>query len=227
LWFRLAATHRFIHVSSIGVLARSHEGQGTHRMKDTVLIECDELLGGFVQRLSSDELRHAASKPPAEALFDLACNLAQRGFFNASRRALERGRTSVRASISDMKDERTGSGDTSYLAALENVEAVARLAETFVFERLEALRVAASAQSPDPQACSAVAAPLPDQPSFSVAKEAMPWSRSLSLAKGATRKVARRLPPSTKAQLRVLWRMLSANDHSIPDQPAPREGLET
>jgi glycosyltransferase involved in cell wall biosynthesis len=161
LWFRLAATHRFIHTSTMGVLARSHEDQGTRRMKDTVLIECDELLGGFVECLSSDELRRGASKAPAEALVGLAYSLAQRGFFGASRRALAVARSSVRESITDLIS--TGNLNGSHLAALEDVEGAIRVAEPFASERLEKLYVAAFAQRAEAQGTNGVRAISHDQ----------------------------------------------------------------
>jgi Glycosyl transferase family 2 len=217
LWFRLAATHRFIHTSTIGVLARHHEGQGTRRMKDTALVECDEMLSGFVERLSSEELRRGASKPPAEALFGLAHNLGHRGFFNASRRALALAHSSVQASISNLRDERSVNPDAPQLAALENVEGVIRLAEAFALERVEAFRLAAST-SAKPQAVTTVTAASPDQLDTSP-EQAVPVSpqspdhQALSIFAATSH----RLLGSVKAQLRRLWRIFSTRGRSIPD----------
>jgi glycosyltransferase involved in cell wall biosynthesis len=99
LWFRMARTHRFIHMTTSFVFARSHENQGTQRLKDIVLWECDRLLAGFVENLTSQELYLGAAKNPAAALLEMSDNFRRRGFIQAAKRATELAYYSIYSSI--------------------------------------------------------------------------------------------------------------------------------
>lgn len=87
LWFRMAAKFRFVFLPEVLVKARSHPEQGTRKMADTVLTECNALLGGFVDGLPAGELQAGSGRAPAVAYALLCRNLRQRGFFDAARRA--------------------------------------------------------------------------------------------------------------------------------------------
>lgn len=89
LWFRLAARYKFVHIAAMLVKARSHENQGTVRMKDTVLEECNALLAGFVARMSEAELTRGSGKALGPAYLEVASNLRKRGFEIAAQEAEE------------------------------------------------------------------------------------------------------------------------------------------
>ncbi len=79
LWFRLAATYRFIHLPQVLVKARSHHEQGSVRMASTASAEINALLSRFVASLSEDELRHTGLTV-AEAYATIAASMWRRGF---------------------------------------------------------------------------------------------------------------------------------------------------
>ena len=91
LWFRMASTLRFVHQPVTLVKARSHPEQGSLHLAELALQECDELLKGFVGKLSEAEVRQDASVSLAEGYFRLAHNLVGRGFLAAGVHATELG----------------------------------------------------------------------------------------------------------------------------------------
>ncbi|NDG49626.1 MAG: hypothetical protein EBY30_11435, partial [Rhodospirillales bacterium] len=134
LWFRLAKTWRFVHLPELLVRARAHPAQGTHRMKDIVLDECNSLLGGFALELDDAELSRASSRSPACGRLELAENLRDRGFLGAARQAL----AGLRVNLPDDRDladalealtlERWRLLNEAVLAAEQQVTAQAELA---------------------------------------------------------------------------------------------------
>jgi glycosyltransferase involved in cell wall biosynthesis len=98
LWFRMASTMRFVHQPVILVKARSHAEQGTLRLSELVLKECNALLAGFVEQLSPSEVCTGDARSLAGGYFQLAANLERRGFVEASERADELGRAHLAGS---------------------------------------------------------------------------------------------------------------------------------
>ena len=92
LWFRMAATERFVHHPGILVQARAHAEQGTHKLKDLVLVECNTLLAGFVEHLSPEEVARGSGLAGLAGYFLVAADLARRGFEQAATRTAELGR---------------------------------------------------------------------------------------------------------------------------------------
>lgn len=80
LWFRMAEKYRFQHIPEVLVKARSHVNQGSVRMADTALRECNALLSGFVQGLTHSELMAATKLLPAVAYAKIAASFLYRGF---------------------------------------------------------------------------------------------------------------------------------------------------
>ena len=87
LWFRMAGSYQFVHVPNLLVKARHHAEQGTIKMGSIALVECDELLTGFVERLSDAELEAAMHSSISLAYAHISASMHHRGFFNAARRA--------------------------------------------------------------------------------------------------------------------------------------------
>jgi glycosyltransferase involved in cell wall biosynthesis len=87
LWFRLAEQYRFVHVPKLLVKARQHAEQGTITMSGIALAECDELLTGFVEKLSEVELTASTGGPISLAYANVAASMRSRGFSNAARTA--------------------------------------------------------------------------------------------------------------------------------------------
>lgn len=87
LWFRMAGKYRFTLLPDILVRARSHPEQGTRKMGDTVLTECNALLTRFIDNLSPAELKDGRDVTPAVAYAQLSRSFSERGFNRAARRA--------------------------------------------------------------------------------------------------------------------------------------------
>lgn len=85
LWFRLANNYRFVHLPKVLVKARRHENQGSVKMKDTALAECNALLAGFVGNLSKGELTSATKLAVSQAYANVAISFWRRGFHQAAR----------------------------------------------------------------------------------------------------------------------------------------------
>lgn len=83
LWFRMAKSYRFVHLSECLVKARSHSEQGSSKMAGLATAECNALLSGFVADLSSDELLCSSRQAPAVAYACIAASMWYRGFLNA------------------------------------------------------------------------------------------------------------------------------------------------
>ena len=87
LWFRLAKEFRFVHIDNVLVKARCHANQGSNKMADIALAECNNLLTGFVENLTTDEILSASGKQLSEAYSDIASSMYRRGFDQAGRLA--------------------------------------------------------------------------------------------------------------------------------------------
>ncbi len=101
LWFRIAGKYSFVLLPEVLVHARSHSGQGSIKMAEVVLDECNALLSGFVDNLAPKELIDGSGNAPAVAYALIARNLWNRGFNRAGRQAAFRSLGSAaRASLS-------------------------------------------------------------------------------------------------------------------------------
>jgi len=102
LWFRIATKYSFVLLPEVLVKARSHPEQGSIKMADVVLDECNALLSGFVDNLAPKELIDGSGDAPAVAYAAIARNLWNRGFNRAAQRAARRSLGgAVKASSSD------------------------------------------------------------------------------------------------------------------------------
>lgn len=87
LWFRMAEKFRFKLLPDLLVKARSHAEQGTRKMGDTVLTECNALLTRFTSSLSTSEVKDGRDIKSAVAYALLSRNFSERGFNDAARLA--------------------------------------------------------------------------------------------------------------------------------------------
>jgi glycosyltransferase involved in cell wall biosynthesis len=83
LWFRLAARYSFWHMPEPLIFSRHHADQGTLRMQDTVLRECNDLIKDFLGRLTDDELKRGSGRSTMGGYVDLARSLRIRRFRGA------------------------------------------------------------------------------------------------------------------------------------------------
>jgi glycosyltransferase involved in cell wall biosynthesis len=97
LWFRLAERYAFRHMAEPLILSRHHAEQGTLRMRDTALRECNELLTLFVDRLTDDELRRGSRRSVMGGYVDLARSFRQRGFNAALHASVQKALRSARS----------------------------------------------------------------------------------------------------------------------------------
>ncbi|MBR0866087.1 glycosyltransferase involved in cell wall biosynthesis [Bradyrhizobium diazoefficiens] len=233
LWFRLASRHRFVHLPAAGVFARGHEGQGTNRMKDIVLTECNELLGRFAGNLTPEELRRSSSKPAAVALLELAVNLGQRGFIGASRHTTRLAKDAIRNSIQELAELQAKEPDPRSAAAIEELKGVSQLVTALVAERAETLAAAVMAERAAYEARSRALADEIKQPAVvappvetevaptafeSPVPVALPIERPVTAVikiKRLVRRAGRRLPESMKALARRLWHRLSVRYRTV------------
>lgn len=87
LWFRMAGKYCFTHMPKLLVKARAHAGQGSLSMKDTALVEINDLLSMFARSLTKKELDSATQESAGLAYARISENLYLRGFLSASRTA--------------------------------------------------------------------------------------------------------------------------------------------
>lgn len=87
LWFRMASVFDFVHQPIETVKARSHPDQGSLRMSEIARVECDNLLTGFVNGLSLEEILLATGGHAFEGYRSVAESMFSRGFTAAGARA--------------------------------------------------------------------------------------------------------------------------------------------
>lgn len=85
LWFRLANKYRFVHLPYVLVKARRHENQGSVKMKDTALAECNALLVKFIGNLSRAEVSLATNQAASRVYANAAIIFWRRGFHQAAK----------------------------------------------------------------------------------------------------------------------------------------------
>ncbi len=89
LWFKIAEKYTFIHLPQILVKGRSHPEQGSIKMKDTALAECNNMLCGFVDKLSEHEITSATRKSLSQSYAEISASFQKRGFHQAAKHAAD------------------------------------------------------------------------------------------------------------------------------------------
>ncbi|WP_164485967.1 glycosyltransferase [Pseudomonas chlororaphis] len=84
LWFRMAASHRFIHIPQVLIAARSHANQDTNKIADVAFEEAGRLYLGFVKALEPSEIPGNTPLEIGASYLRLASSLWQRGFDDAA-----------------------------------------------------------------------------------------------------------------------------------------------
>ncbi|QXH71574.1 glycosyltransferase [Pseudomonas atacamensis] len=84
LWFRMAGTHRFVHIPELLLFARSHGNQDTHRFADLAFAEAGDLYLEFVKSMSPSEVPGSSPAEVGSNYLRLASGLWQRGFNDAA-----------------------------------------------------------------------------------------------------------------------------------------------
>lgn len=83
LWFRMANEYSFIHVSEVLVKSRSHLDQGSFKMADIAISECNDLFTTFIRELGPQEIVCASGMPLGRSYAKIAAHMFSRGFSNA------------------------------------------------------------------------------------------------------------------------------------------------
>jgi glycosyltransferase involved in cell wall biosynthesis len=101
LWFRIAEDFDFLHLPGVVVRSRSHEQQGTRKLRDVALAEANNLLSRFVEKLTEEQIRNGSSLHPYLGYHAIADTFYTRGFETAGRRATQLADEKLRALASD------------------------------------------------------------------------------------------------------------------------------
>jgi glycosyltransferase involved in cell wall biosynthesis len=88
LWFRMAKEFRFVHIPEVFVKARNHAQQGSVKMADTALRECNALLSNFVENLAENEITSASGTSLPVGYAKISASMALRGFDEAASTAM-------------------------------------------------------------------------------------------------------------------------------------------
>jgi glycosyltransferase involved in cell wall biosynthesis len=100
-WFRIAEDFDFLHLPGVVVRSRSHEEQGTRKLRDVALTEANNLLSRFAEQLTDDQIRRGSSLHPYIGCHAVAASFFARGFDAAGQRATELAGEKLRALASD------------------------------------------------------------------------------------------------------------------------------
>ena len=63
-WFRIAEDFDFHHLPGVVVKSRSHEEQGTRKLRDVALAEANNLLSRFAENLTDEQIKNGSSLHP-------------------------------------------------------------------------------------------------------------------------------------------------------------------
>ncbi len=88
-WFRIAEDFDFLHLPGVVVRSRSHEEQGTRKLRDVALAEANNLLSRFVENLTDEQIRRGSSLHPYLGCHVIADTFYARGYEAAGHRAME------------------------------------------------------------------------------------------------------------------------------------------
>jgi glycosyltransferase involved in cell wall biosynthesis len=100
-WFRIAEDFDFLHLPGVVVRSRSHEEQGTRKLRDVALAEANDLLSRFAENLTDEQIRRGSSLHPYLGRHMVAASFFARGFEAAGHRATELASEKLRALASD------------------------------------------------------------------------------------------------------------------------------
>ena len=100
-WFRIAEDFDFLHLAGVVVRSRSHEEQGTRKLRDVALAEANNLLSRFVENLTDEQIRNGSSLHPYMGYHAVAATFFARGYQAAGRRATQLAGEKLRALASD------------------------------------------------------------------------------------------------------------------------------
>ncbi|MGE8359078.1 glycosyltransferase family 2 protein [Pseudomonas sp.] len=87
MWFRLAGKYKFVEIADVLVMARQHQKQGTVTMRETVRLECEELVCGFLDELCFEDVQLASGSMDC-AYLNISRISYRRGLVKAARRSL-------------------------------------------------------------------------------------------------------------------------------------------
>jgi glycosyltransferase involved in cell wall biosynthesis len=96
-WFRIAGDFQFVHTPGIVVRSRTHEEQGTRKLRDVALEEANSLLSRFVESLTDDQIRQGTLVHPYLGCHVIAETFYVRGFEAAGRQAIQLAGQKLRA----------------------------------------------------------------------------------------------------------------------------------
>jgi glycosyltransferase involved in cell wall biosynthesis len=96
-WFRISEDFDFLHLAGVVVRSRSHEEQGTRKLRDVALAEANDLLSRFAENLTDEQIRNGSSLHPYLGRHMVAASLFARGFEAAGRRATQLAGEKLRA----------------------------------------------------------------------------------------------------------------------------------
>ena len=102
LWFRFAATERFVHLPGVVVRSRYHAEQGTRRMNDIMMAEADRLLTDFVENLTPEQIERGSSWHPIQGYLEIAEGLRKRNFTGAAARSVDLSRDAATSALEDL-----------------------------------------------------------------------------------------------------------------------------
>ncbi len=100
-WFRIAEDFDFLRLPGIVVRSRSHEEQGTRKLRDVALAEANNLLSRFTENLTDEQIRSGSSLHPYIGYHTVAASFFARGFEAAGRRAAQLAGEKLRALARD------------------------------------------------------------------------------------------------------------------------------
>jgi glycosyltransferase involved in cell wall biosynthesis len=88
-WFRIAEDFDFLLLPGVVVRSRSHEQQGTRRLRDVALAEANHLLSRFVENLTDEQISNGSALHPYLGYHAIADTFYARGYETAGRRATQ------------------------------------------------------------------------------------------------------------------------------------------
>jgi len=80
----MAEKFNFVHIPQMLVKARQHAGQGSVSLKDTAIVEINDLLTTFVGSLKESEIISVTNKSISLSYVEIADSMMQRGFYSTA-----------------------------------------------------------------------------------------------------------------------------------------------
>ncbi len=87
LWFRMSIQYDFVHIPVKLVKSRSHNEQGSIKLKKFFINECNKLLINFAQNLKPAEIQQSTNSSAGLGYAQIAASMWYRGFFPAGNKA--------------------------------------------------------------------------------------------------------------------------------------------